>query len=210
MPHHHDDATPPADFWEDRYASSDKVWSGKVNHALVQAVSGLTPGRSLDLGCGEGGDVLWLAEQGWDATGIDISATATQRGAAAATAAGLADRAHFVAADLGTWTGDDAYDLVTASFLQSPVELPRAQILRQAAQLVAPGGHLVVIAHAAMPPWAKAAGHDSHDFLSPADELAALDLDGWTTVTAEVRSREATGPDGQHAMLDDTVVVLRR
>jgi cyclopropane fatty-acyl-phospholipid synthase-like methyltransferase len=211
MPHDHDAPTAePSEFWEERYASSGRVWSGKVNHALVQAVSTLAPGRALDLGCGEGGDVLWLAAQGWDATGVDISATATRRGAEAAAEAGLADRVHLVAADLSTWTSDQTYDLVTASFLQSPVELPRADILRRAAQWVAPGGHLLVIAHAAMPPWAKAAGHHSHDFISPSDEVAALGLEGWTTEIAEVRTREATGPDGQQAMLDDTVVLLRR
>lgn len=42
------------------------------------------------------------------------------------------------------------------------------------------------------------------------DEIAALGLGGWTTEIAEVRSREATGPDGQKAVLEDTVVLLRR
>lgn len=205
-----DDESTPADFWEDRYAGADRVWSGNVNHALVQVVADLTPGRSLDLGCGEGGDVVWLAQQGWDATGVDISTTAARRGAAAAKAAGIPDdRIHFEAADLATWTPTGTYDLVTASFLQSPVELPRADILRRVAGHVAPGGHLFVVAHAAMPPWAKNPAHH-HTFPSPDEEVAALGLDGWSVEIAEVRSREATGPEGEQATLQDTIVMLRR
>lgn len=210
--HEHQDVTPgePVVFWEDRYASADQVWSGKVNHALVQVVSDLTPGRALDLGCGEGGDAIWLARQGWHATGVDISATAVGRASAAARAAGLGeDQIRFVAADLATWGGDDTYDLVAASFLQSPVELPRVDILRRIAQQVAPGGRLLVVAHAAMPPWGRGGAHQ-HEFVSPSDEVASLGLDGWTTEIAEIRSREATGPNGEQAVLDDTVVLLRR
>ena len=205
-----DDATAPADFWEDRYSSSQRIWSGNVNLALVQVVSTLAPGRALDLGCGEGGDVVWLAQNGWDATGVDISTTATRRGSDAARAAGIPDdRIHFEAADLSTWTPTDTYDLVAASFLQSPVELPRAEILRRVAERVAPGGRLLMVAHAAMPPWAKNPAHH-HTFPTPDEEVAALALDGWSVEIAEVRSREATGPDGQQATLEDTVVLLRR
>ncbi|WP_435850759.1 hypothetical protein [Streptomyces tibetensis] len=33
---------------------------------------GLAPGDALDLGCGEGGDGLWLAGRGWHVTAVDI------------------------------------------------------------------------------------------------------------------------------------------
>ena len=39
-------------------------------------------GHALDLGCGEGGDALWLAERGWPVVAVDISDTALQRAAA--------------------------------------------------------------------------------------------------------------------------------
>ena len=210
--HEHQDVTPgePEAFWEDRYASADRVWSGKVNHALVQVVSDLAPGRVLDLGCGEGGDAIWLALQGWHATGVDISETAVGRATAAARAAGLGeDQIRFVAANLATWSSDEGYELVTASFLQSPVELPRTDILHRIAQQVAPGGRLLVVAHAAMPPWGRSEAHH-HEFVSPSDEVASLGLDGWVTEIAEIRSREATGPNGEQATLEDTVVLLRR
>ncbi len=202
-------ALAPADFWEERYASSDRVWSGQVNRVLADVAVNLAPGRALDLGCGEGADVIWLAGQGWDATGVDISPTAIGRATVAAGAAGLGDRARFVVADLAEPPGG-AYMLVSASFLHSPVELARPDILRRAADQVAPGGHLLITSHADFPPWAAHA-HE-HSFLTPAQEVEhlALDPDAWTVVLAETRPREVTSPDGERASLDDVVVLIRR
>lgn len=207
---HGHDEQPPAEFWEAMYAEGGRRWSGKVNASTADVVRGLEPGRSLDLGCGEGGDVLWCARNGWDATGVDISPTAVARGTEAAAAEGL--DARFAVGDLATWEPDGSFELVTASFLQSPVELSRGGILRRIAQHVVPGGRLVVVAHAAPPPWMSAehAGHG--EFPTPASEVAEIGLveAGWTVEVAEVRRRVAVGPDGTEAELDDSVVVLRR
>ena len=142
------DADPRA-FWEGRYGG-DRVWSGKVNATTAALVAGLdvAPGRALDLGCGEGGDVLHLAEVGWDVTGIDLSEAAVARARDAARERGVAQRTRFLAADLSDaaadWGAHEAgaagYDLVTASFLQSPVALDRRRILHRAADSLAPGG----------------------------------------------------------------------
>lgn len=201
------------DFWQERYAGSERIWSGKVNTVLGDIAAALEPGAALDLGSGEGADVIWLAQHGWRATGIDISENAVTRGRAAARAAGLTDdQARFVASDLSTLSDlDESYDLVTASFFHSPVELPRTDILRSAAELVNPGGHLLVTSHAAAPPWADAAAHQ-HRFLDAKEELAALDLpeETWETVALEHRDRPVTSPSGEEATLEDSVVLLRR
>ena len=210
----------PAQFWEARYADAGQLWSGKTNQALINVATDLVPSSALELGCGEGGDALWLAGHGWKVTGVDISPTAVRRATDAARDAGLSvDQVRFIAADLSTWQPNGDYDLITASFLQSPVDFPRTEVLRRAAGHVTPGGHLLVIAHAAFPPWAK--GHDRHGgnpgrpdfrFLSPKEEIDALDLDPgeWDTRIAETRDREVTAPDGTPAQLTDSVVLLQR
>jgi SAM-dependent methyltransferase len=212
---HEDDA---AEFWTDRYGQSDRIWSGNANRALVDVIAalradGVEPGTALDLGSGEGGDALWLAGEGWTVTGVEIAGNAIARAAAAADRAGLADRLTWVEHDLADWTTHERFDLVSASFLHSPVSFPRREVLRRAAGLVATGGHLLVVGHAHFPPWS---GHDDHPHAEPllraAEQVADLALDpaAWTTVVAEDRTRSVVAPDGRPAELDDAVVLLRR
>src|ERR1700709_1745409 len=90
--HHHDGTdimslyTP--EYWDDRYRSADRIWSGHVNPHLATTAADLTPGTALDVGCGEGGDAIWLAEHGWDVTAIDVSTVALDRAAVEATKIG--------------------------------------------------------------------------------------------------------------------------
>ena len=206
-----DQHTPtPAEAWEFRYAESPQRWSGNANATLVDVVAGLTPGRAVDLGCGEGADAIHLAREGWEVLGVDISPTAVARARAAALEAGVDDRATFEAHDLSTWEPDGAVDLVTASFFHSREDLPRTAILRRAAAAVAPGGHVAIVSHAAPPPGHP---HEAHDdlLLDAAGEVAALGLgDAWEVVIAEHRERATVDAGGEHAHLEDVAVLLRR
>src|SRR5579862_3207268 len=66
--------------WDARYSEPvGALWSGRPNGRLVVEVGSLTPGRALDVGCGEGADAIWLALRGWTVTAIDISAVAIGR-----------------------------------------------------------------------------------------------------------------------------------
>ncbi len=55
-------------------------------------------GRALDLGCGTGREVIYLAQHGFDATGVDISPTAIRMAREAADAVGV--EARFIVDDL--------------------------------------------------------------------------------------------------------------
>lgn len=200
----------PAEHWESRYAEGARVWSGRPNASLVAVAEDWSPGRAVDLGCGEGADAIWLASRGWRVTAVDISPTAVSRGRAHAATAGVApDRIDWVAADLESWQFPADVDLVSACFFQSSVALDRVTILRRAAAALAPGGHLLVVAHATAPPWAK---HGHHLELTPEQESAALALDPALVdlVTCETRPREAVSPSGETATIDDSVLVYRR
>nr|WP_300141185.1 methyltransferase domain-containing protein [Propionicimonas sp.] len=111
-----------AEFWEDRYAGRPQVWSGRANPVLVELIGDLAPGRALDLGCGEGGDAIWLARNGWQGIAVDISTIEVERGHAVAVDADIPDdRIAWHARDLGEWQPEERYDPFVASRERSPV-----------------------------------------------------------------------------------------
>lgn len=201
----------PEQFWEERYRSATQVWSGHVNEQLASVASDLAPGRALDLGCGEGADAIWLAERGWTVTATDISRTALERGREQATRRGVGPHIRWLRLDLSAAFPDGTFDLVSAQYLHSPVELRREDILRRAARAVDPGGTLLVVGHAEPPPWAE--GHHAPRFPTPAEVVDACGLaePAWQVDRAETVRREATGPGGTRGTLVDSVVVgIRR
>lgn len=58
----------------------------------------IRPGKAVDVGCGTGREVIYLAQNGFDATGVDISPTAIGMARKAAEAAGV--DAEFIVDDL--------------------------------------------------------------------------------------------------------------
>ena len=68
--------------WNQRYAGGETPWdTGTPDLHLVEAVrTGLIkPGRTLEIGCGTGTNALWLAQQGFDVLGIDITPLAIEK-----------------------------------------------------------------------------------------------------------------------------------
>ena len=205
--------TNAAEYWENRYRENGRSWSGNVNASLKREVSGTTPGSALDLGSGEGGDALWLARQGWTVTAVDISPTALAIGGAEQRPG---DAITWVAADLSTWQPPSTYDLVTACFLHSDVDLPREEILRRAGGAVAPGGLFLIVGHAGVPHW-EHLDHEAPDLPTPDDMLATLfdqasplRAEDWDVLTSALLERTALGPDGTSGPITDSVLNLRR
>lgn len=197
-----------ADFWEDRYASGTLTWSGKVNDLLALEVEALTPGRALDLGCGTGGDAIWLARLGWRVTGVDIAQAALAQAARHATEAAIADQITWEHHDFEESFPTGRFDLVSACYLQSPVAFQRLAALRLAAGAVAQGGTLAVISHESTP---GGGGHVSASMPTARQLLGELALatDDWELVKAQSvpRRREIKGADVEYR---DNVLRLRR
>ena len=196
-------------FWDDMYRGRDQVWSGNPNHWLVDLAEDLTPGSALDLGCGEGADSIWLANNGWTVTAIDVSPTALERTRLHATDAGVTARIEIEHHDLSDTFPAGAFDLVSAQFLQSPLDFPRGDVLRRAASAVAPGGALIIVSHAEFPPGA----HDREPAVqlpTATEEVDVLELGGdWTVEVCDKRERVASR-DGTPMTLFDNVVLVRR
>jgi SAM-dependent methyltransferase len=205
-------STPDAkEQWEQRYAESDRIWSGRVNVRLEEVVSPLPAGHALDLGCGEGADACWLAEHGWTVVAVDISENALQRATAAAEAKGLADRIEFVQHDLSDSFPDGTFDLISAQFLHSMIPFDRPRLLKRAAAAVRQGGVLLIVDHAGPPPWPSKLDHHHHEFPSAEEVIAGLELgEDWERVRVDTVERQAKGPDGETWPWIDNVIVLRR
>lgn len=212
-----DDMT-AAEFWDGMYGEHERRWSGNPNAMLVEMVTGRRPGRAIDLGCGEGADSIWLAQQGWEVLGVDVSATALDRAANAARSEGVSDKITWVEADLSDWEPDGQFDLVSAFFFQSPIELPRERILNNLSKKIQVDGRLLVVGHAEWPPWSKRAqteaeGNEAPEPLPSASEVwESLNLKSneWHLEICDDLARDATGPDGQTGELIDSVVLARR
>jgi SAM-dependent methyltransferase len=188
-------------FWNELYGSREQLFSGEPNGVLVTEATGLTPGRALDVGCGEGGDALWLAERGWRVTGIDIADTALRRAAAAKDSTVV-----WAQVDLTRQAPPAGpFDLVSAQYFPLPHQTDHAAV-RALLSVVAPGGTLLVAGHdlADLEP-GDAHGFDPADFYQPG-ELARLLDDGWKILVNESRPRTAAAPAGTSHVRD---IVLR-
>jgi len=123
------------DRWDEVYAQEPHLYTTAPNALLVETVRDLPPGKALDLGMGQGRNSLWLAERGWDVTGVDISG----EGVRLATAGGAA--LHTVHSSIEDFDlGRAQWDLIAGIYVHGV-------LLRQSERITAalkPGGFLVV------------------------------------------------------------------
>lgn len=189
------------DVWDTRYRESPRLFSGQPNPALVAEAADLAPGRALDLGCGEGADAHWLAEQGWQVTAVDVSRIALER-AAVSTPNQLAGRITWTQADIAVNPPRAAgYDLVSAHYL--PLLREHAAALEALVDSVAPGGTLLYVTH-------DLTGREPHPDFDPTDyhqhdDVRALLGAGWTV---EVDGRRPRPGHSHHT--HDLVLRARR
>ena len=195
--------------WEERY-SGDNVWSGKVNAQLAAEAPSLTPGRALDIGCGEGGDAIWLASHGWEVTAVDFADAALARVAAHAEEAGVGDRIETRRVDVRTFDADgESWDLVTSHFFHLP-DGGMTDVVRRLAAAVAPGGTLLVVGHDAGD-LATGLRHGHHSFMHTAEQLLPALDDDWEIEACESRPRTQKHPEtGEDVEIADSVLKARR
>lgn len=190
-------------FWDDMYGESEQRFSGLPNDALIAEVSGMKPGRALELGCGEGADAYWLAEQGWQVTAVDISQVALDRAAA-----GHPEISWRRADITVTPMPAQSFDLVSAHYFPIAHE-PGHDTLRALLAAVAPGGTFLFVAHdpTEFPePEEHPHGFDPYAYYQPAEIVALLD-DRWTVETDERRDRDRPAAGHQ---IKDLVLRVRR
>lgn len=199
--------------WDHRYGGG-QMWSGNPNGTLVAEMSSVAPGRALDVGAGEGGDAIWLAEQGWKVTANDISQRALDRVAAEAERRGLTVECNHVDANAPDAFEPGTFDLVSAQYASIP-RTPDARGIRNLLDAVAPGGTLLVVGHDLEPMRAPIdTEHESRPFDPDAyvrvDDVAAAiaDAPDWEVQVSGKRPRPAGAASSHH--VDDVVLRARR
>jgi methyl halide transferase len=87
--------------WDSRYRAGDLPWdTGRPSAELIRRLqqNPVKPCRAIEFGCGTGSNAVWLALQGFDVTGIDISPLAIAAANDRAKHAGVSVR--FLCADV--------------------------------------------------------------------------------------------------------------
>jgi len=194
--------------WDERYGGDELVWTSTPNQFLVSAVVDLRPGRAVDLACGEGRNSIWLAEQGWQVTGVDFSSVGLAKADRLADHRGV--RITWVEAAVADWAPPpDGFDLVAMLYLQLP-QPARQDALSRAAVAVAPGGTLVVVAHDLDNLTHGYGGPQDPDLLYRASDVTEVAIDAGLAVgRAEQAVRVVDTDSGSREALD-TVVTARR
>jgi len=198
--------------WDERYRAADLVWSRGPNMFVEQLAAPLQPGTALDVAAGEGRHAIWLAERGWTVTAVDFSGVALSRARSLA-----AERLGPRAATLTTVQADAltyrprarAFDLVVVAYLQLRPD-DRRTALRAAADGVAAGGRLLVVAHdSANLDHGFGGPSDPTVLYSAADAAADVDGTGLSVLREERVTRRVTTADGERVALDCLLLAER-
>jgi SAM-dependent methyltransferase len=195
--------------WDAKYTERDgTMWSGRPNGRLVAEVADLSPGRALDVGCGEGADAIWLARRGWTVTAIDISDVAVSRAREAAQVAGA--EVDWVCGDvLQTPLAPSSFDLVSMQYPALPKAAGDAAV-RTLLEAVRTGGLLLAVYHDLDDEHRehmKAKGVDPADYVG-ADDLGRLLDDDFAVELRVVEPRIDPPPGAPH--IADAVLRARR
>jgi len=126
--------------WDQRYGGEEYFFSltpSKFLARSLELVCSLVPGRrALDLACGEGRNSIFLAQNGFEVTAVDISERGLERGRRRAAQLGVT--VDFIHADLEEWRPQGGYHLIlNFNFLMRP-------LIPCLVESLAPGGMVVM------------------------------------------------------------------
>jgi len=104
--------------WNEKYKNVEAQSLAQPDEWLVEAMrviettpDGAASKRVLDVACGLGHNAIWLAGQGWQIDGVDISKSGLEHARQSAEVKGV--DVHWIEADLDTWNpARHEYDVV--------------------------------------------------------------------------------------------------
>jgi SAM-dependent methyltransferase len=195
--------------WDQKYTGIEFEPALPASPVVVAELTGLPPGRALDLAAGHGRHTVWLAEHGWRVTAVDFSVAgldkARRLGAARGVPAGQVD---WVVADLDDYQpARAAFELVLVAYLQVGAAL-RAKVLAGAAAALVPGGTVVVAGHD-LTNLTEGVGGPRYPEVLYTPEMIAAELRG-LRILRSGRVRRPVEHDGRPAIAIDTLVRAER
>jgi cyclopropane fatty-acyl-phospholipid synthase-like methyltransferase len=131
-------------FWDQRFSAPEYIFGKEPNRFLVSQTKLLRPGmRVLDVATGEGRNAVWMARQGCEVVGIDISPLAIDKARRLAAEAGV--QVAFQVADVRQWRWTpQAFDTAVSIFIQFAAPGERAAVFEGMKRALRPGGLLIM------------------------------------------------------------------
>jgi 2-polyprenyl-3-methyl-5-hydroxy-6-metoxy-1,4-benzoquinol methylase len=123
--------------WNKILTSPTPRFNTSPNAFLVEMLTGLKPGRSLDVGMGQGRNTIYLAQHGWTSVGFDPAERAVAAAQEQARSLGVSITTQVARAEEFEW-GDAQWDLIVLSYVGA------REFTAQVTRSLKPGGMVVV------------------------------------------------------------------
>ena len=123
--------------WNRILTAPTPSFNTEPNAFLVAMTKGLKPGRSLDVGMGQGRNTIYLAQQGWDSNGFDPADRAVAAAQEQARTLGVKITATVARAEDFDW-GTNRWDLIVLSYVGA------REYVGNVTKSLRPGGMVIV------------------------------------------------------------------
>jgi SAM-dependent methyltransferase len=135
------------DFWNGKYNDPKSDFNHRPNRFLIEAVAGRHPGDAIDLGMGEGRNAIYLAQQGWRVTGVDLADAGVAQAKKRASELGV--KLDAVVDDLDHYNfGQARWDLIILFYMHAWYHGGKPSVPRRLREALKPGGLLVIEGYA--------------------------------------------------------------
>ncbi len=150
--------------WNLKYEGTTYIYGKEPTAFLKEKLPLLTKGKALVLAMGEGRNAVYLAENGYDVTGVDISEVGIEKCERLAEERGV--EVNSIVADLTDYDlGKEQYDLITNFYFYDRLILPRV------VDSLKPGGIFVFETYSLDHPKHSKFGPKNPDYLVKPNEL---------------------------------------
>ena len=131
------------DFWNKEFTEDKVLLNKDPSPLLIAAIQDRKPGTAFDIGMGQGRNAVYLAEKGWDVTGVDLSDVAVAQARTNASARKV--KLNGVVSDVDAFDfGKERWDLITSFYMHAWHRRSSTDVPSRLYDALKPGGLLVV------------------------------------------------------------------